>query len=65
MCVLVTPSCPILCDPMDCSLPMEFSRQKYWNGRVNISDFEASAVSVIASREEVTTGLGGNVSVIP
>ena len=30
-------SCPILCDPMDCSphqgpLSMEFSRQEYWSG---------------------------------
>ena len=29
-----TQSCPILCDPIDCSLPgyMEFSRQEYWSG---------------------------------
>jgi len=28
-------SCPILCDPIDCSqapLSMEFSRQEYWSG---------------------------------
>ena len=34
--VLVTQSCPTLCDPMDCSRPltlsMEFSRQEYWSG---------------------------------
>ena len=34
--VLVTQSCPSLCDPMDCSLPaplfMGFSRQEHWNG---------------------------------
>ena len=34
--VLVTQSCPTLCNPMDCSLPdssvMEFSRQVYWSG---------------------------------
>ena len=33
--------------------------------RANISDFEAAAVAVIASREEVTTGQAGNVSLIP
>ena len=35
--VLVTRSCPTLCDPSDCivhqaSLSMEFSRQEYWSG---------------------------------
>ena len=34
--LLVTQSCPTLCDPMDCSPPgssdMEFSRQEYWSG---------------------------------
>ena len=34
--MLVTQSCPILCDPMDCSplgsLSMEFSRQESWSG---------------------------------
>ena len=34
--VLVTQSCPTLCDPMDCSPPdssvMGFSRQEYWSG---------------------------------
>ena len=36
--VLVTKSCPTLCDPMDyivaCRAPlsMEFSRQEYWSG---------------------------------
>ena len=34
--VLVTPSCPTLCDPMDYShqvpLSMAFSRQEYWSG---------------------------------
>ena len=34
--VLVTQSCPALCDPMDCShqapLSMGFSRQEYWSG---------------------------------
>ena len=31
--VLVAQSCPTLCNPMDCSLPlsMEFSRQEYWS----------------------------------
>ena len=34
---LVAQLCPILCDPMDCSLPgsflfMGFSRQEYWSG---------------------------------
>ena len=32
--VLVTQLCPILCDPMDCSLPsssVQFSRQEYWS----------------------------------
>ena len=33
--VLVTQSCPVLCDTMDCScqapLSLGFSRQKYWN----------------------------------
>ena len=32
----VAQSCPILCDPMDCSPPgfsiHEFSRQEYWSG---------------------------------
>ena len=32
----VVKSCPIVCDPMDCSLPappsMGFSRQGYWSG---------------------------------
>ena len=35
MCVLVTHSCPTLCDPMGCSplgSSMEFSRQDYWSG---------------------------------
>ena len=35
-CVLVTQSCPILCNPMDgshqASLSMGFSRQEYWSG---------------------------------
>ena len=34
--VLVSQSCPALCDPMECSLPgssvHEFSRQEYWSG---------------------------------
>ena len=34
--MLVTQSCQILCDPMDCSPPsssvQEFSRQEYWSG---------------------------------
>ena len=34
--VLLTESCPTLCDPMDCSPPdplsLEFSRQEYWCG---------------------------------
>ena len=34
-CCLVTQTCLILCDPMDChwpgSLSMEFSRQEYWS----------------------------------
>ena len=33
--MLVTQSCPVLCDPMDCSqdpLSMKFSRQEYWSG---------------------------------
>ena len=35
--VLITPLCPTLCEPMDCtalqaSLCMEFSRQEYWSG---------------------------------
>ena len=32
--VLVTQSCPTLCDPMDCQTPllMGFSRQEYWSG---------------------------------
>ena len=34
--MLVTQSCPILCNPMDCSLPgspsMEFPRQEHWSG---------------------------------
>ena len=33
--VLVTQLCPVLCDPMDCSLGplcMEFFRQEYWSG---------------------------------
>ena len=37
VCVLVTKSCTILCDPMDCvafqaPLSMEFLRQDYWSG---------------------------------
>ena len=36
VCVLVTQSCPTLCDPTNCSLPgslsVEFSRQEYWSG---------------------------------
>ena len=31
-CVLVAQSCFTLCDPMDCSPSMEFSRQEYWSG---------------------------------
>ena len=35
--MLVTQSCPILCDPMDCSPPgysvHQFSRQEYWSGQ--------------------------------
>ena len=34
-CVLVTQSCPILCEPMDCNqapLSVEFSREEYWSG---------------------------------
>ena len=35
-CVLLTQSCLILCDPMDCRcqapLPVEFSRKEYWSG---------------------------------
>ena len=32
--MLVTQSCPTLCDPMDCQAPlsMEFPRQEYWHG---------------------------------
>ena len=36
--VLVTQSCPTLCDPMDCTVAhqaplfMEFSREEYWSG---------------------------------
>ena len=30
--IKVTQSCPTLCDPMDCSLSMGFSRQEYWSG---------------------------------
>ena len=32
--VIVTQSCPTLCEPIDCSLPLsiEFSRQEYWSG---------------------------------
>ena len=34
--VLVTSSCPTLCDSMDCGLPgfsvYEFSMQEYWSG---------------------------------
>ena len=33
--VLVTQSCPTLCDPMDCSpqaLSIGFPRQEYWSG---------------------------------
>ena len=41
VCVLVTQSCPTLCNPMGCGLAgcsllqacMEFSRQEYWNGQ--------------------------------
>ena len=37
--VLVTQSCPTLCDSMNCiayqtSLSMEFSRQEYWSGEI-------------------------------
>ena len=36
VCAEVLPSCPTLCDPMDCSMPtylsMEFSRQENWGG---------------------------------
>ena len=37
VCVLVTQSCPTLCDPMDCTasqapLSMGFSGQEYWSG---------------------------------
>ena len=37
VCVLVTQSCPTLCDLMDCSPPgsfpsLQFSRQEYWSG---------------------------------
>ena len=34
-CSLVAQSCPILCDPKDCShgiLSMGFSKQEYWSG---------------------------------
>ena len=36
--ILVTKSCPTLCDPMDCTIayqappPMGFSRQEHWSG---------------------------------
>ena len=30
--MLVAQSCLTLCDPMDCSLSMGFSRQEYWSG---------------------------------
>ena len=30
--VLVTPSYPTLCNPMDCCLPASLSRQEYWSG---------------------------------
>ena len=33
--MIVTQSCPTLCDPMDCTqapLSMGFSRQEYWSG---------------------------------
>ena len=40
--VLVTQSCPTLCDPMDCSpRSMEFSRPEYWTG----SPFPSPGVS--------------------
>ena len=36
LCVLLTPSCLILCNPMDCSLPGSFVygilQAKYWSG---------------------------------
>ena len=39
LCVLLAQSCPALCDPMDCRVPlsmvplsMGFSRQEYWSG---------------------------------
>ena len=36
VCMLVSQSCPTLCDPMDCShqapLSMAFSRQEHWSG---------------------------------
>ena len=37
-CMLSSPDCPTLCDPLDCSphptpaTSMEFSRQEYWSG---------------------------------
>ena len=30
--LLITQLCPTLCNPMDCSLSMEFSRQECWYG---------------------------------
>ena len=44
--VLVTQSCPALCDPMDCSPPgssaIEFSRQEYWSGQPFLSPGDLS-----------------------
>ena len=31
--MILTQLYPSLCDPMDCSQPMEFSRQEYWSGQ--------------------------------
>ena len=49
VCVLVSQSSLTLCNPIDCSLSMEFSRQEYWSGlfaNFNCSLVHSDSVSI-------------------
>ena len=58
VCVLVTQSCPNLCDPMDCSPPMEFS-----DGTTLTSESEKELNSLVmrVKEESGTAGLKLNI----
>ena len=61
MCVLVTQLCPILCDPMDCSLPGSsihgISRQEYWSALPFPSPKERVWGGMLSSRNSFLKGL--------